>query len=392
MLMLVVALPAACAPVVFAAGEPGQAPVFEDLLGRMNYHDEQFMDAGMLDFSYLHGAPAGKKGFVFAGTDGHFYFEDGSRARFWGINIAKESVFQTDAKIDSAVEAISRAGFNLVRIHHIDGVGGLLPEDRAANPERIDARALDRVDYWIGRLKDAGIYVYLDLLDFRTFFEQERVTNAAELGRAAKPYAVFDNHLIELQQQYVRHLLIEHTNPYTGLTYAEDPAVAMIEICDENGLYFSRDEWGELVDPYGSDLRRRFNNWLRDRYGTTANLAEAWTDFEGNRGLLSDEDLTEGTVWLFPEARFPGRFASGQGESARLQRGRAADRRLFIDEIHREYLRRMKTYLRRRGVRVPITAVLDFNHVADMRTVADSMDFMGTNFYYDHPIWRRGNE
>ncbi|MFP3905310.1 MAG: hypothetical protein ACLFWB_13785, partial [Armatimonadota bacterium] len=356
------------------------------------YNTEEFMDASILDFSYLHRAQADEHGFVFAGTDGHFYFQDGTRARFWGINVAKESVFQSDERIDEAVRAISRAGFNLVRIHHIDGVGGLLPSERAANPDRIDPEKLDRVDYWIYRLKQAGIYVYLDLLDFRTFFEEERVTNAEKLGRGAKPYAVFDNHLIELQQQYARHLLIEHTNPYTGLSYAEDPTVCMIEICDENGLYFSRSRWGDLVEPYASDLRRRFNEWLQERYGNTLNLAEAWTDFTGDRGLLEGENLEEGTVWLFPEARYPGRFVSPGGESPRLQRGRAADRRLFIDHIHSEYLRRMKTYLRRRGVKVPITAVLDFNHVADMRTVAESLDFMGTNFYYDHPLWRKGNE
>jgi len=74
------------------------------------------------------------------------------------------------------------------------------------------------------------IYVYLDLLDFRTFTEAEGVVNAAALGRAAKPYAVFDNKLIELQQQYARQLLIEHVNPYTGLSYAQDPAVVMVEI------------------------------------------------------------------------------------------------------------------------------------------------------------------
>ncbi len=368
-------------------------PMFVNYLAQLDYNRHEFVDASVIDFSYLHDREAGKRGFLFAGTDGHFYFEDGSRGKFWGLNVAKDSVFQPNDRIDKAVAAVSRAGFNLVRIHHIDGVGGLLPLERAGDPQRIDPEKLDHLDYWVYRLKEAGIYVYLDLLDFRTFTETEGVTNAAALGRAAKPYAVFDNNLIELQQQYARRLLIEHVNPYTGLTYAQDPAVAMIEICDENGLYFARKRWGDLVEPYASQLRRQFNQWLAQRYGDTATLVEAWTDVEGNEGLLDGESLEEGTVWLFPEARMPGKFpAAKAGESQRLQRGRAADRRLFIDSVHTEYLRRMSTYLRRRGVKVPITAVLDFNHVADMRTVADQLDFIGTNFYYDHPSWRAGNE
>ena len=42
---------------------------------------------GALDFSHLLDAPAGCHGFVTA-RDGHFYFEDGKRARFLGFNIA----------------------------------------------------------------------------------------------------------------------------------------------------------------------------------------------------------------------------------------------------------------------------------------------------------------
>ena len=371
----------------------GPEPVFVEYDAQLDYNAGEFVDSSIIDFSYLHDGTAGERGYLFAGTDGHFYFEDGSRGRFWGINVAKDSVFQSKERIDRAVATISRAGFNLVRIHHIDGIGGLLPPERAASAERIDPEKLDRMDYWVYRLKEAGIYVYLDLLDFRTFSEAEGVPNADELGRAAKPYAVFDNQLIELQQQYARTLLVEHVNAYTGLAYADDPAVAMIEICDENGLYFARQRWGELVEPYASQIRRRFNQWLLERYGDTLTLAEAWTDAEGMKGMISGESLEEGTVWLFPERRFPERYAhASNGESPRLQRGRAADRRLFIDSVHAEYLRRMKTYLQRRGVKVPITAVLDFNHVADMRTVAEQLDFMGTNYYYDHPSWRAGNE
>ncbi len=379
----------------WAAGQsaPGAEPIFINYTADLDYTKSQFVDADVMDFSYLHDRRCGERGFLFTGTDGHFYFEDGTRGRFWGVNVAKGSVFQPNERIDRVVATILRAGFNLVRIHHIDGITGLLPPERAATGERMDGEKLDRLDYWIYRLREAGIYVYLDLLDFRTFTEAEGVVNAAALGRAAKPYAVFDNKLIELQQQYARQLLIEHVNPYTGLSYAQDPAVVMVEICDENGLYFARKRWGELVEPYQSQLRRTFNEWLKECYGNTETLREAWTDADGNTGLLANENVEEGTVWLFPEARLPGRFPGGHpGESERLQRGRAADRRLFIDKVHGEYLRRMSGYLRRRGLQVPITAVLDFNDVADMRTVSEQLDFMGTNFYYDHPNWQLGNE
>ena len=45
---------------------------------------------GVLDFSHLLDAPAGKHGFVRV-KKGHFYFEDGIRCRFLGFNVAARS-------------------------------------------------------------------------------------------------------------------------------------------------------------------------------------------------------------------------------------------------------------------------------------------------------------
>lgn len=45
---------------------------------------------GILDYSHLLDAPAGKHGFVET-RNGHLYFEDGKRARFLGFNVAARS-------------------------------------------------------------------------------------------------------------------------------------------------------------------------------------------------------------------------------------------------------------------------------------------------------------
>ena len=48
------------------------------------------VNKGVLDYSHLLDAPAGRHGFVRA-SKGHFYFEDGVRARFLGFNVAARS-------------------------------------------------------------------------------------------------------------------------------------------------------------------------------------------------------------------------------------------------------------------------------------------------------------
>ena len=47
------------------------------------------VNKGVLDFSHLLDAPAGKHGFLQI-KDGHFYFEDGTRARFLGLTLQRD--------------------------------------------------------------------------------------------------------------------------------------------------------------------------------------------------------------------------------------------------------------------------------------------------------------
>ncbi len=345
-------------------------------------------DSSLVDFSSLLDGACGRRGRLFTGRDGNFYFEDGRRGRFWGINVAKGSVFQPPERIDAAVDAIARAGFNLVRLHHLDGVTGLLPPERAGTAHPIDPEKLAAVDHWIAACGRRGIYVYLDLLDFRTFHEREGVPAADQLDRGAKPYAVFNERLIELQMQYAKSLLVDHVNPETEMTYAEDPTVCLVELCDENGLFAARDRRTQLVSPYREELQRRWNFWLRAKYEDTEDLRMAWTDWRGDCALEPDESLEQGTVTLHGASE-AGTLATLVGSGIRAS-ARLNDLTLFLASLHREYFEQMKNFLRDHGVEQPITAVTDFESVPDLRSVYEKLDFMGSNYYYDHPRLNNG--
>ncbi|MFW6437767.1 MAG: hypothetical protein ACOCZ7_02030, partial [Armatimonadota bacterium] len=345
--------------------------------------------SSLVDFSSLLDGPCGTRGRVFTGRDGNFYFEDGTRARFWGINVAKGSVFQSSERIEMAVDAIARAGFNLVRLHHVDDVNGLLPPERAGSEEFLDPVALSAIDHWIAECGKRGIYVYLDLLDFRTFHAREGVPAAEELDRGAKPYALFNERLIELQMQYAKALLIDHVNPLTGLSYADDPTVCLIELCDENGLFAAQRRRTRLVSPYHEELQRRWNFWLRAKYDDTESLRIAWTDWLGECTLATDESLEQGTVALNDASTEPGMLATAMGAGTGSA-GRLNDLSLFMASIHRQYFEQMTGFLRDRGVQQPISAVTDFESIPDLRSAWESLDFMGANFYYDHPVLKNG--
>ena len=78
--------------------------------------------------------------------------------------------------------------------------------------------------------------------------------------------------------------LLKHKNPYTGLTYAEDPAVAFIEIINEQSILFYT---STAPLKASATLRQmtaeRFSDWLRAKYGSHEKLVAAWGDkaFDG---------------------------------------------------------------------------------------------------------------
>jgi hypothetical protein len=343
-----------------------------------------FPQSSLVDFSFLLDAPAGKHGFLTTRSDGHFYFADGTRAWFFGINIANHSVFQSPEAIDNMVAVFRRAGINLVRFHHIDERGGVIDLTRD-DSRHLDPEKLDLLDYWIFKCKQAGIYVYLDLLDYRTFKPGDGVPNAAALGRGAKPYAVFNRRLIDLQKEYAENLLRSHVNAYTGLSYADDPAIVMIELFDENGLFMKREAWRSLAEPYATEFKQLWNRWLKLRYGNTETLAKTWTNNKGEGALMPGEDVEKGTVELpLMDLNKP---STGYARSVSSP-ARRNDGAQFAYDVHRAYYREMKTYLRGLGVRVPLTAIVRQDDLPDLKAVAEELDFVGNNFYWDHPSWR----
>jgi len=346
-----------------------------------------YPESSLLDCSARLDAPAGKHGFVLA-QGGHFILaHTGQRIRFFGVNLAKDSVFVTKPQIDRLVGVFARAGLNLVRIHQIDDAQGVLDP---TSSQLLRPAMIDLLDYWVAKLKERGIYLALDLNDYRTFRANDGVIDGEALGRGAKPYAIFDKRMIQLQQEYARQLLVTHINPYTGLCYARDPAVALLELYDENGLFIRRADWATLREPYLTQLQQEWNTWLRKRYGSTESLRTAWTNRAGVGALMSTENLETATVQL-PRMDLSSDPPSTAG-SVLVAPVRVSAGAQFAYDMQHAYFTEMTTYLHAIGVRIPITAVGAQDVVPDLMATAGACDYIGINFYWDHPQWVDGNE
>jgi hypothetical protein len=355
-------------------------------IGRTNPNTGLFPDSSLVDFRFLLDKPAGKFGFLRVDKQGKFSWPNGSRAKFWGINISNHSVFTGKDEIDKVVDVLARAGTNMVRFEALDSTGGLLDNEGSDTTRIIDARKLQILDYWVAKVRERGMYYYFDLLDFRQFKSGDDVPGYDQIGRAAKPYAFFDRRLIDLQKEFARQLLT-HVNPLTGLRYVDDPGLALLEICNEHGLFFKANNLDTLVEPYGLELRQQWNRWLLQQYGTRDGIKLAWGRM-GEVDILGDgEDTGSYSVKLplFTPAAPPGNDPAALVVDVRRAPTRLRDGVRFLYETQRGYFREMKAYLREIGLKIPITGVVSNEYVPDVASAAAELDFTSENYYADHP-------
>ncbi len=252
--------------------------------------------------AHLLDAPAGRHGFIRV-ENGHFVNDKG-RVRLHATNLTGPANFPSHTDSDKLAERLARFGINCVRLHYFDSeYGGHLPEpiaqtagifgEKPASQRVLDPGQVDRQAYLIAALKRRGIYVNINLQVARTMDERDGFVNAKGKPWADNGVNNFDPRLIAVQKEYAKDLLTR-VNPYTGLTYADDPCVAIVEISNENAmlLYYHHLNWlDRLGEPYAGELRKQWNAWLKKKYATTDAVKDAW---KWAPVPLRDEQIPEG--------------------------------------------------------------------------------------------------
>jgi len=212
--------------------------------------------------------------------DGHFFSgpAPAARIKFWSVNLTFDTCFPTHEAAVQLALRLSQGGINCVRLHHMDMFTWAQGRGiwDGADPRKLSAEALDRLDYLLDQLAQHGIYADLNLHVSRTHSHYVGLPAVPELN-FDKIIDVFTPQLVAAQQDYARQLL-GHVNAYRHVRWADDSAVAIVEINNEDGLFM----WGAmeklrvLPEPYAGILQGQFNAWLQRRYGSTEKLHQAW--------------------------------------------------------------------------------------------------------------------
>jgi hypothetical protein len=237
--------------------------------------------------------------FVTTNADGHFSAA-GRRLRFFGTSLTFDGAFPDRAKAAVIAGRLRKMGFNLVRFHHIDNSwsqGSLFVQ--GGTSRRLNPVTLDRLDRFIAELKKNGVYVDMNLHVSRSFLPADGVAGGDSIPNYGKGVTIFDPQLIDLQKEYATQLLT-HVNPYTGLSLARDPVLAMVEITNENSLYrMWRDgvlipiaQGGDLIERHSRMLDDLWNAFLLEKYSNAESLKTAWN--AGTRPEGADDQIVDG--------------------------------------------------------------------------------------------------
>jgi len=163
---------------------------------------------------------------------------------------------------------------------------------------------LDRVHYLVSRLKAHGIYADINLLVGREYRSADGL-GPEVIGmdwKDAHILGYFYDPALALHKDYATKLLTP-TNRFTGLPLAKDPAVAFVEIINENGILQKWLDGGldRLPNRYVTNLQARWNSWLVARYTNDAAMLAAWNVINQPLGtnLLSNGAFSNGlTSWV----------------------------------------------------------------------------------------------
>ncbi len=282
---------------------------------------------GEADLSREFLRPAGKEGFL--RVRGGRIHRGKKRIRLWGTNLCFDACFPDPADAEALASRLAAFGMGCVRLHHMDArsIWGKSKDHIHIDPER-----LARLDGLIAALKARGIHVDMNLHVSRWFGPKEGFPGNRRLRpKYDKGLDNFEPRMIALQKKYARDLL-GHVNPASGKAYAAEPAVAFVEISNEDSLFSQwwRGSMDALPEPYASAFRRIWNEWLAKKYGSTEKLERAWGVRKVPMGpeLLEDPDLQAGPggPWRVErdgrtrlEVETPGRGGPGGGPFFRLK-------------------------------------------------------------------------
>jgi hypothetical protein len=290
---------------------------------------DRFDSGSGIDLRFLNEKFAGEHGFI--GVKGGQFVQTGSgeALRFWAVNGPPHEL-SGDA-LRNCARMLAKHGVNMVRVH-----GGYFNSEGEVDTNKV-RHAIEIVE----AMKAEGVYTHFSI--YFPLWLTPKPDNSWLPGYNGKQHpfgALFFNEDFQAQYRKWWTALLTTPSPVTGKPLTEEPAVASLEMQNEDSLFFWTFSEGNIPDPELRLLERQFGAWLVRQYGSLRAALQKWNGLGVKRDSLDDGRIGFRPLWNIFSEKTP----------------RDRDTARFLFEVQTQFYAETHAFLRKLGFKGPITA------------------------------------
>jgi hypothetical protein len=314
------------------AGPPavqGQAPDSGDGWFQFDPGPDPFSADSAIDMRFLNERFAGEHGLIGA-KDGQFiHTGNGKPIRFWGVN--GPPVELKGAELRRCARLLAKYGVNLVRVHggYFDGRG------------EVDLARVRHAIEIVEAMKAEGIYTLFSIYFPLWLKPTPGMPWLEGYDGQHHPFAaLFFNRDFQARYRKWWTALLTTPSPTTGRPLADEPAVAGLEMLNEDSLFFWTFDTEAMPDVQARLLEKSFGDWLARRYGSLGAAVAGWGGQEAKRDAPA-----EGRIGFRSLRQITGERTRRDQDTAR-----------FLFETQTSFYAETYSFLRHLGFKGAITA------------------------------------
>jgi hypothetical protein len=248
---------------------------------------DPFKGTALLDLRYLNEKTAGESGFVRLSPDGGgFVLGNGKPARFWAV--VSDAYRLPPEQMAEHARFLAKLGVNMVRLHT-----QICAKNDGSKIDDVDQHEIDGIWRCVAALKKEGIYATISPY----WANDKAATNWGIDGYGHEGLwglLFFNDRLQSAYKTWVKALYAP-PNPYTGIPLAQDPAVGIIQVQNEDGMFFWTMQG--IKPPQLAILGRKFGQWLLAKYGSLDAAKRAWDGVGMDTDRFADGVVGIEQIW-----------------------------------------------------------------------------------------------
>ena len=170
----------------------------------------------------------------------------------YGVNVSLALPYADYEHSREMAARIAQSGYNIVRFHLVEsGYRESIWGRKADGGRMLKDDIMDRMCFFMSELKKRGVYYLLDLTISTPPVADQRfndLSNLIDLNDGFKKYSYFNEELIDATKDIAKQLL-DYYNPYTWTKIKDDPALALIDLKNEDCIntYAGSKEFGSDI-------------------------------------------------------------------------------------------------------------------------------------------------